>query len=201
MSKKIIQNKWWKDNVSKRKDEFNSWLGDLNSIDRIVARERIKAMGHRSVLDCACGFAIEYYGFKHDNIKIDYTGMDSTEFIVKDCQSRNINVVQGSIEDSPFGDSIFDVVYARHILEHLSGYEVALNQLIRCAKHEVIINFFLVPTKEPADLKTDVNLNNEVYVNRYCSTDIENSLRDNNKVKGFEWKDVNGYSLLFVLLK
>lgn len=50
------------------------------------------------------------------------------------------NFMQWDIEEPlPFGDKIFDVTFASHVLEHLDNWQFTLSEAIRVADHTVIV--------------------------------------------------------------
>ena len=74
----------------------------------------------------------------------------------------------GRAQNLPCQDSSYDIVYARHLLEHLDSYQDAIKEMIRVAKKEVLIVFFSSPEKSFDDKGEAVILNGySVYQNRY----------------------------------
>jgi ubiquinone/menaquinone biosynthesis C-methylase UbiE len=127
---------------------------------------------YRSVLDCACGTCLDYFEYKKEGIPIKYKGVDLCIGLVEEAKSLGIDCDLGDIEDLPYEDESFDVVTARHILEHLDYYEKAISEMCRVARYEVLIVFFLAP-QEFEVLEKDGNLNNEVNVNKYAKDKLE----------------------------
>ena len=74
---------WWNKNVEDRMDDFKIWVGDFNQPSKIYCRNYIINKKYKNVIDCGCGLASEYFGFKYDNYQIDYTGLDSCEYFVQ----------------------------------------------------------------------------------------------------------------------
>ncbi len=128
-------------------EDFAGWLGDLNSPSRVLMRDHVRKKGYRSLLDVPAGLCIDYFGLKRDGLEIDYMGVDITPKLVFRAQLENIPVCEGDIKHLPFEDNRFEISYARHILEHLSGYEEAVSELIRVASRETLIVFFIAPTE------------------------------------------------------
>ncbi len=163
-----VGNSWWDRNFSR--NDFKSWLGDEGSHSRSVVVGLVRT--YKTVLDCACGTCLDYERYKRDGVGTVYKGVDSCRGLVDEAKSRGIDVDFGDIENLEYKNHSFDVVTARHILEHLPDFEKALREMIRVAKYEVIVVFFL-PPQEKEILQTDVNLNNEVNVNIYSRERVE----------------------------
>lgn len=177
---------WW----TVHKEMFRTWLLDTDSASRIKVREHVKKMAYRNLLDAACGHCAEYFGYKQDKIDIDYYGLDITKHLVDDATAYGLNVVRASIEDIPYQDSFFDLAYARHILEHLEYYEKAINELIRVAKKEVIIVFF-ISLGEVDKIDRGISNGFVVYHNNYAKDKLFDYIKSNKKVKNLEFEEVN----------
>ena len=154
---------------------FENWLGDMQAQSRVAMRNHVKKMGYHSLLDAPSGLCIDYFGLQEEGIPIAYQGLDITPKLVSLAAQREIPVALGSIEKLPFEDSQFDVCYARHILEHLQHYHLALTELIRAAKREVLVVFFIKPTH----LKDRINLSYHqgyaLYHNAYDKEKLQSS--------------------------
>lgn len=105
------------------------------------------------ILDLGCGEAKSYeYLSEHD-----YYGLDCTKEALEIAKKKVLlpeNLKLGMIEEIPFKDEFFDVVWARHILEHSSDIEKTLNEIIRVLKPEGLL-IYTVPQgihDEPAHL-------------------------------------------------
>lgn len=198
--------KWWTENTPKMFDTFDGWLGDTNSTSRVLAREHIKKMDYKTILDVPCGTCTEYLGYKQEEMPIAYTGLDITAYLVNRAKKMGINAVEGSIEKIPFKDSSFEIVYSRHILEHLDYYELALNEAIRVAKNEVLVVFFINPSTTAPDSISRAPYNGAIlYHNRYNRDKLNAFVTKNPKVKSTKWEDIGGIandeSFLHIYLK
>jgi ubiquinone/menaquinone biosynthesis C-methylase UbiE len=182
---------WWEKNLEHKLDHFTIWLGDVNADSRVKMKQYIKNKGYKSLLDIPCGLCTEYFSYLKDGIKIDYYGVDITENLVKRAESQHINVKQGSIENIPFADSSVEICYARHILEHLDYYKLAVNELIRVAAKEVSIIFFMKPTENKDIIDQAMVDGALLYHNHYNKTKLEDFIKANNKVDSFYWQDLN----------
>jgi len=175
--------RWWRTQGPDRYEEFKSWLGDKNVISRTTVRDHILGQKYKSLLDVACGPAIDFEAYED---KIDYTGLDMTkEFLDK--APEGMTKVVGSIEDIPLKNNYADVVVARAILEHLDYYEKAIDECIRCAAKEVIVVFYKKPDVEDILIQMDEGF----WDNIYSKKEFEKYVKKNKKVKSVKWQSVN----------
>lgn len=109
-----------------------------------------------TILDVACGTCVNWEVFKGRGLDCQYTGLDRTQKMLahaKALYGEEIALKEGYIQSIPFQDGAFDVVIARHILEHLGeGYEAAIKEVYRVASKEAIIVLFV----DLADIPNDV---------------------------------------------
>jgi ubiquinone/menaquinone biosynthesis C-methylase UbiE len=181
---------WWNKNAQKRLDDFKSWVGGSDLESKKYARNYIAKKKYKSVLDCGCGIATEYYGYKEDNYEINYTGLDSCKFFVDKNRENNIEMVEAELEQPlPIEDNSFDCSYVKDVFEHLKYYETTINELIRVSKKEVIISWFI----KPGDAEDQINYweEEDLFHNVYNSTKLEEFIKSNPKVSKIEWKNVN----------
>lgn len=108
-----------------------------------------------TVLDVACGSAVNYETFKLAGVKCQYTGLDRTKKMLAEAKKRygtEIELIEGYAEELPFPDKSVDIVICRHICEHLAeGYETVIKEALRVANKEVIIVFFICPGNDEED--------------------------------------------------
>lgn len=121
----------------------------INNYGRCKLGTLVKAAGE-SVLDVACGTAINYECWKNLGLDLKYTGVDRTDKMLahaRNLYGDEIDLVNGYIQELPFEDNAFDVVVARHIFEHLppGDMESAFKECVRVAKNKFIAVFFLEP--------------------------------------------------------
>jgi len=105
------------------------------------------------VLDLGCGEA-SAYPYLRDH---DYYGLECVEKaleIAKEKVSKPEHLKLGMIEELPFKDGFFDVVWARHVLEHSSDMDKTLNEILRVLKLGGLLIYALPQGKhdEPAHL-------------------------------------------------
>jgi ubiquinone/menaquinone biosynthesis C-methylase UbiE len=87
----------------------------------------------KSMLDVGCGRG--YWANRiADDTKLKVTGCD-----VLDHVDIKGDYVKGSIQNLPFKDNQFDIVFASHTIEHVRDLPKAISELKRVAKKQVII--------------------------------------------------------------
>lgn len=190
---------WWEHNFEARGNDFARWLGDVNADSRLGMRRHVKKMGYESLLDVPSGLCVDYYGLKSENLASIYQGLDITPKLVARALELGIHVKQGSIENIPWNDSSFDIVYARHILEHLDYYTVALKELIRVAKKEALIVFFIKPTDQPDKINSAKDGSTQfdlLYHNHYNKAALERYISGFAKVNSLAWEHVNDQEVI-----
>lgn len=193
---------WWEMNLENRMNEFAQWLGGENADSRVKMRQYVKQRGYKTFLDIPCGLCTEYFGYKKDNIEIDYYGVDITQKLVERGCGLGLNVIRGSIEEIPCYDLSIDVCYARHILEHLDYYKKAITELIRVAAKEVIVIFFIKPNDEPDKINSSMDSGALLYHNRYNKQKLSLYVMFHEKVENIQWEDINGQEVaLHIYLK
>lgn len=112
--------------------------------DKISYETLIKFMPNKrcKVLDLGCGEAQAYlYLSGHD-----YYGLDCVSEalrIAKGKVDNPKNIKSGMIEEIPFEENFFDVVWARHVLEHSSDIKKTLNEIVRILKPDGLLIFAL----------------------------------------------------------
>lgn len=160
------QYQWWIDNVPKETDMFTGWLGTTQDISRVWLRSFIKENSIQSVLDVACGAGIDKEGFDSERLELKYKGIDISDFLVNRNKERGYDCEVGNIEDIKEADNSWELVFGRHIIEHLEYYEKAISQMCRVAnKYVVIIHF--IPLIESDKIVTYNMDGSEVYHNEY----------------------------------
>lgn len=153
---KRVKDEWTSMNP-KKLERLVEHLSDTQTPERIKIRELLWACANGKpirVLDAACGPATELTGYKEENLKVEYTGLDKGESMIRIANERHpeANFVIGDVNELKFSDKSFDVVLLRHVLEHLPSYERAVQEAVRVARRRVIADFFIAPTPLPRDL-------------------------------------------------
>jgi ubiquinone/menaquinone biosynthesis C-methylase UbiE len=187
---------WWNKNMNDGMlPTFEGWVGDFNSQSKIVVRNYIISKKYKSIIDIGCGLCDTFYGYKNDNYDINYTGFDSCDYFLNKAAEKNINTIKGDMNKiDNITDDSFDIVYGRHVLEHLPNYKDCLKELIRISKYETIIIFFIKP-EDKEDIRYDTN--QDLYHNIYSKIDIENFLIEYD----FKWEDINDKEIILHIIK
>jgi 2-polyprenyl-3-methyl-5-hydroxy-6-metoxy-1,4-benzoquinol methylase len=174
---------WWNKNVESRIDDFKKWLEDDKALDTQYCRDYIAKNNYKSMLDCGSGFCVNYHAFKDCGYDIEYTGVDSCKYLIE--TNKGINIVDANLEDKLPIDGPYDIVYSRSVAEHLKCYETFINEMIRLAKHEVIIIFFITPSDKEDFI--DYWEAEDLYHNHYNKEKLENFIKSNTKVDTIHW--------------
>jgi len=124
-----------------------------------ISRQWLKENLSGKVLDCGCGAGVDYEQIKD---VCDYTGMDFTPKMLELCRENfpDGNFVEGNIEKIPFEDKSFDIVFCRHVLEHLSHYEKAIDEMRRVGKKVIVVLFRPILKKEKITLISGITNDN-----------------------------------------
>jgi ubiquinone/menaquinone biosynthesis C-methylase UbiE len=185
---------WWDKNLESRLNEFIGWVGDENRHSKVFIRKYVISKAYKSLVDLGCGTASEFFGYKKDYPELKYLGVDSSSFLNKRGMELGVPMLRSNIENVNLLDSSYEVAFSRHVLEHQPSYKNGLNELIRIASKEAIHVFFIPPQEAPEHI--DYNATENLYNNRYNLKDIENYIKNNKKVKSFDWIDcsANGYN-------
>jgi ubiquinone/menaquinone biosynthesis C-methylase UbiE len=127
-----------------------------DNLGRHRLAEMIREHDNPTVLDVACGTCVNWEVLKGLHVQCRYFGLDRTQKMLDHARKLypgEIELKQGYIQSIPFQDNSFDVVVARHILEHLGeGYEAAIKEVYRVASKEAIIVLFVDLADMPADV-------------------------------------------------
>lgn len=105
-----------------------------------------------TVLDVACGTAVNWECWKSMGIDCQYTGFDLTQQfldIAKEKYGDEISLVRGYAQElsQKFEPDSFDIVVVRHLLEHIyeGQYEEIVRSALDIALKELVLVFFLHP--------------------------------------------------------
>lgn len=167
---------------------LDSWSQTFYQPSSKRLREHVIQKAYTSVLDVGCGVCPEYFGFQQDKYLLNYQGIDITPRLLAYAQEHNLPVKFGHAEKIPLDDNTFDFVYARHLLEHMKYYKKTLQEMIRVARKEVVIVFWLEPTDAPDSLDYKLQDKSALFNNRYNKEKLESFVRSNSKVKEVEWE-------------
>ena len=156
--------RWWHDNLGRRRGEFTAWLADSDASSReavgAIVDEIAAAVGRPvDVLECGPGTYLDWETVWARRPAVCYSAVDVTPKIVEDGRARGLPDVRcGSIEAIPYPADCMDVVYCRHVLEHLPSYRTALLEMRRVARRAAVAVFWRLDV----DAERDVILWNTV---------------------------------------
>ena len=184
--RKIDGNAWQKWDDRKIIGFLRSGPEGVDSPSRRKIREILLQFPGATLLDAACGPAVELEGYRKYGINVDYTGIDATPKMIEHARKMfpDDKFRLGNIEDIEAADDSFDVVLARHIFEHLPYYRQAMKECFRVAKRAVIVNFFIELNDTEKDVITTRGKN--YYNNCYSRKLFEDCLAVTLKVRSFE---------------
>ncbi len=197
----VLDNKWWEKAINNHPaviHDLATWWGNENAPSRLSARRHMRAQHYHSVLDVGCGFATDYTGFLRDGTSITYTGIDITPQLVERAKQTGATVMQGDAQHLPFFENEqFDVCYARHLLEHALQPKPLFEELIRVAKKEVLITFFIKPVAANYDsFSPSFELGAFLNYNTFSRPALEEFLRKNTRVQTLVWEEVDSREAL-----
>lgn len=180
---------WWNKNVEVRMNDFKSWIGGFNYPSKIYCRNYVIEKQYKSIIDCGCGLATDYFGFKNDKYEIEYTGLDSCKYLVDLNRENGIQMIEAELdEELELQDNSYECVYCREVLEHLPYYEKTISEFVRIATKEVIVVFFVKP-----DAEEQINYwaEEDLYHNKYDKAKLENFITSIPKVDRLFWNEVD----------
>lgn len=200
-----LHEQWWQEHSGKPYywPDLNKWLYDYRAFSRVRMRNHVREKKYSTILDGAAGVGTEYIGFIKDAIDIDYQGIDITPKLVNFAQVHGVPVIQGSIEALPFSDCQFDLAYVRHALEHMRSYQMAMSELIRVARYEVMIIFFLPFSLDNEErLKALFYNGTLVYHHFYSKKKMSDWIVQHQRVSAIVWENCMGTeTILHIYLK
>jgi ubiquinone/menaquinone biosynthesis C-methylase UbiE len=146
---------WWEDNLSipERHKEFSGWLEDSDMSSRTELFNQIESKKINNVLEIGPGIFTDYNIFFSKKENIQYSSIDITKKIVDSAKKMGINCEQSSVENIIYPDSSFELVYCRHVMEHLDYYALALEEMIRVSSKHICIIFWLLNDNEDKQIQ------------------------------------------------
>ena len=116
-------------------DTFIKRETDLND-ESIRYIKNILQSSKNGILDAACG---KGYLVKKLHGWAKGTKITALDIVLPDTQRNGIEYVQGTITNLPFEKDSFDVVICTHALEHIKDISLALKELRRVCRKQLII--------------------------------------------------------------
>lgn len=156
---------WWDTRLTDEKTMsfFTENLGGASMPSRVAVRRWAEAEGVGTVLDVGCGPAIDRW----EDSPVRWTGVDASRVLVLKNKLRGVDVHHARADALPFEDESFDLVYSRHVWEHLADFRPALKEATRVARQHVAVTFFRPPGAVAAQRVDD-----GAYYNDYKLADV-----------------------------
>lgn len=193
----MFKQTWWDNNLPTRFEEFYSWVGSESAHSKVFFREFIKNKGFESIVDLGCGPATEYFAYKKEYPEIKYLGVDSCKVLYDKNTEKGVPMILASAEATGLPDNYSDVSFSRHVLEHQPSFQPILSEMLRIGKKLAVHIFFIPPGDKEEHIGYDPSQN--LYHNRYKRENIENFLSLHEKVKNFNWYQVNDSEIALII--
>lgn len=169
--------KWWNANLTD--ENMGEWLSSrgwwqLDHPQRQRFHRFMRNHKPASMLDCGGGPLLELRALRQAGIAVEYHLLEVTQRFVDMAAAEGVDAMLGSIHDIASADRAYDLVYCRHVLEHVPNWRRALSEMVRVARRFVYIALMhpLAPvTTERRDPRTGLQWN------RYSKHDITAHLR------------------------
>lgn len=173
---------WW-DNNWHRLTDITHWLETSDPLSRQYIYDLVKDRGFKTILEAGPGLFADAKKLKRI---ADYEAIDQTEQVVSLGKKKRIRTVKASIEEMPYKDGAFQIVYARHVVEHLPDFRDALREMIRVAEKCVVLVFFLLDEHSEW---SKLSKHDDLHQNTYSQKEI-NAYLDKQGVQ-YEWTGEN----------
>ena len=122
-------------NESKRFSGFYRWLKGTNNQGQFYAKK------DDFFLDIGCGSGVSL--IEAEKLGANAFGLEADPNVEKISKELNLNIFQGSLEESPFKDIKFDLITLNQVIEHIPEPDILLSRLInKLTKNGVIIISF-----------------------------------------------------------
>lgn len=140
---------------------YKVWNGVANYLDTIPSGSMVGDIG------CGNGKNMLY---RND---LNYMGMDISSEMVKICNDRGYDTIEGNISNIPFDTDSMDYTMSIAVIHHIEKREnriKALSELLRITKHNILVTVWSF--NQPPDSKRQFNTTDEMvsFKNRDGST-------------------------------
>lgn len=180
---------WWNTNVKSQINVFKNWIGDENAESKCYVAKYLQSKKYNTFLDVGCGTATMSKCLLDHKLALQYTGVDSCEYLINLGKENSINIINSDVRNmNNILNSSYDFGFSRHVLEHQESFSLALSELIRVSKYEACHIFFIKPLETE---RINYDLSNNLYHNTYSIHDINAFLQNNKKVTSWEWYNIN----------
>lgn len=145
--------RWWQENHATRGDDLTRWLAESDKTSREAVGQVADAIADvwPLVLECGPGVYIDAQTIWAERQFVRYHAIDVTPAIVEAGKAKGLDVTVGSIEAIPHPSGAFDLVYCRHVLEHLPSYRQALTEMLRVCSKKAVAVFWMLDTDADED--------------------------------------------------
>lgn len=135
--------RWWEDHAAVHDGTFRGWLEDSDPWSRREVVRIVETLGARTVLEVGPGLFHDWETYWRSHPWIKYSALEMTPKLVDYGRARGATVRLGSIVAMPPMDAR-DVVYCRHVLEHLDPAEIdtALSEMVRVSRKAAVVVLF-----------------------------------------------------------
>ena len=135
--------RWWQDHAEPT-GTFRQWLDESDPWSRGEVVRIVETLGARTVLECGPGLFHDWDTYWRSHPWIKYSALEMTPKLVEYGRARGATVGQGSIVAMPLPIDARDVVYCRHVLEHLDPADIdtALSEMVRVARKAAVVVLF-----------------------------------------------------------
>jgi len=99
---------------------------DLSTVEEIAAKERDEKRKFK-FLDAGAGMGLAL--FKADKKGFDAAGLEVSKYACLFVESKNLRVINSTLEEVDFGKEKFDIVFMREVIEHLESPKAALKKI------------------------------------------------------------------------
>jgi SAM-dependent methyltransferase len=180
---------WDNDTAAKEIDDY--WTGSESekSLRRIVSGKILDAVTEFPVLEIGCGSGLICE-------ELIAQGMDPSSYVGADITDNMLKIAGERLPQVEFRKldilgldllySEFPSVVCIHVLQHLPGFEEALDELVRVAGKKLYVACWFA---EAGDVKIEREFGQSFHNNRYRRADWEDRLLSNPKVASIRWED------------
>ena len=160
----------WKDFTPEQVRFFlRTGVEDGDHASRLKVVRLLEGIG--SLLDVGCGTGVMFELIRDVRPDVEYMGIDVTAQFIDAARERYPSdarrFLHASLLELRSLEQDFDVVVARHVLEHLPDYVPATQQMYERARRKLILAFYLPPRPLTSQRKDDERFEENFYTHTY----------------------------------